>query len=668
MAQNPSPLIELVGIGKCYGSDTQEESTQPKVQVLNEVSLSINAGEFVAIIGASGSGKSTLMNILGCLDKPTSGQYLFAGKDVAGLDTDQLAWLRRKAFGFIFQSYHLILSESAVENVQVPALYAGLPERARHERAQLLLTRLGLEERLDYRPSQLSGGQQQRVSIARALMNGGCIILADEPTGALDTTTSAEVMQLLSELASAGHTIILITHDQQVAQQARRVIEISDGKIISDHLSSVLNNDLVKSDSEEGHSALPPPDLNDAAHDKGATFLAGLKDAAQAAQRVMLSNLFRTGLTLLGIIIGVSSVIIMLSIANGAKQVMNDKFGETSADLIGLEGASPTQSAPKGSITLHDVNVLSRLPEIKVIEPNRGRNKLLRYGNVNHYAYVRGGSVNVLAVKHMTITEGRLFNEQEYNRAAAVVVIGKTVRKTLFKPEDNPLGELIVVGKTPFTVVGVLGDRGKGENWDRNNELYVPYNTATTRLFGPGDPGWVSITIAEGYSLEHIEKVITDTMLRLHKGVKDFEVNNHAAESQLANDVMGNLSILVGAIAGISLLVGGIGVMNVMLMTVRERTREIGIRMATGARQRDILRQFLTESVLLSVVGGLIGIALAMLVLLILVLVSDKVPVAISAGVIATAFGFAVITGVVFGFTPARKAAQLNPVTALASE
>src|ERR1700742_3482853 len=223
-----TPLFELENVTKVYNPDGEQ-----RVEVLHGISLQIRQGEFVAIMGASGSGKTTLMNILGCLDRPTGGSYRLAGVDVAALDRGELAWLRRTMFGFVFQSYNLIGTASALENVEIPAIYAGQKTAERKQRAADLLGFLGLSERLDHRPNQLSGGQQQRVSIARALMNGGTAILADKPTGALDSRAGAEVLQFLERLADDGHTVIIITHDPDVARHAHRKIEIKDGVILS---------------------------------------------------------------------------------------------------------------------------------------------------------------------------------------------------------------------------------------------------------------------------------------------------------------------------------------------------------------------------------------------------------------------------------------------------
>lgn len=359
-----TPLIDLRGIRKSYGG-----GDSPLVNVLRGIDLSIHAGEFVAIVGASGSGKSTLMNILGCLDRPTSGEYLFAGENVAALGSDELAWLRREAFGFVFQGYHLIPSGSAQENVEMPAIYAGTPAAARHARAAALLDRLGLASRTGNRPHQLSGGQQQRVSIARALMNGGHIILADEPTGALDSHSGAEVMTLLDELASQGHVVILITHDREVAARAKRVIEISDGLVISD-----TANDRPTPPADNP-AALQAVDLRKRLSEGSGSHSAWqgeLLDAVQAAWRVMWINRFRTALTLLGIVIGVASVVVMLAVGEGSKRQVMAQMSSFGSNIIYLNGKAPNPRAPKGVITLEEVAALGQLPEVKMIMPVNG--------------------------------------------------------------------------------------------------------------------------------------------------------------------------------------------------------------------------------------------------------------------------------------------------------
>ncbi|MHA6576631.1 MacB family efflux pump subunit [Pseudomonas yamanorum] len=653
-----TPLIELRDIRKSYGGDDS-----PKVDVLRGIDLSIHAGEFVAIVGTSGSGKSTLMNILGCLDRPSQGDYLFAGENVAQLDSDELAWLRREAFGFVFQGYHLIPSGSAQENVEMPAIYAGLPAAERHARAAALLDRLGLASRTGNRPHQLSGGQQQRVSIARALMNGGHIILADEPTGALDSQSGAEVMALLDELAGQGHVVILITHDREVAARAKRIIEIRDGQIIRD-----TARHATAADAPTG--ALQAVDLRQRlalGSEHTGAWKGELLDAVRAAWRVMWINRFRTALTLLGIVIGVASVVVMLAVGEGSKRQVMAQMGAFGSNIIYLSGHTPNPRSPPGIITLDDVAALADLPQVQRIMPVNGARATVRFGNLDHAAYVGGNDTNFPTIFNWPVVEGSYFTEADEQAASAVAVIGKKVRDTLFKDVADPIGQYILIENVPFQVVGVLAGKGASSgDQDSDDRIAVPYSAASIRLFGSRDPEYVAIAAADARNVKDAEQAIDQLMLHLHGGKRDYELTNNAAMIQAEARTQNTLSLMLGAIAAISLLVGGIGVMNIMLMTVRERTREIGIRMATGARQRDILRQFLTEAVMLSLVGGVTGIVLALLIGGVLIL--SDIAVAFSFPASLGAFACALVTGVVFGFMPARKAARLDPVTALTSE
>ncbi|MCF5144603.1 MacB family efflux pump subunit [Pseudomonas sp. WS 5532] len=655
-----TPLIELKNIRKSYGG-----GDSPQVDVLRGIDLSIHAGEFVAIVGASGSGKSTLMNILGCLDRPSEGDYLFAGENVAHLGSDELAWLRREAFGFVFQGYHLIPSGSAQENVEMPAIYAGISATERHARAKALLTRLGLADRTANRPHQLSGGQQQRVSIARALMNGGHIILADEPTGALDSHSGAEVMTLLDELASQGHVVILITHDREVAARANRIIEIRDGQIISDsahsdtHVPVTANSDALQAVDLRQR-------LADGAEHNGA-WKAELLDAVRAAWRVMWINRFRTALTLLGIVIGVASVVVMLAVGEGSKRQVMAQMGAFGSNIIYLSGSSPNPRTPPGIVTLNDVAALAMLPQVKRIMPVNGNDAGVRFGNLDYLAYVGGNDVNFPEIFNWPVVEGSYFTQEDERAGATVAVIGHRIREKLFKNVASPIGQYILIENVPFQVIGVLAEKGSASgNKDSDDRVAIPYTAASVRLFGTYNPEYVAIAAADARKVHEAEMAIDQLMLKLHNGKRDYQLTNNAAMIQAEARTANTLSLMLGSIAAISLLVGGIGVMNIMLMTVRERTREIGIRMATGARQRDILRQFLTEAVMLSVVGGLFGIALALLVGGVLVLA--EVAVQFSLVAVFGAFGCALVTGVVFGFMPARKAARLDPVKALTSE
>lgn len=647
------PLIALRDLRKTYGG-----GEQPEVDVLRGLSLDIHAGEFVAIVGASGSGKSTLMHILGCLDRPTSGQYLFAGQDVAGFDADRLAWLRREAFGFVFQGYHLIASETARENVEVPAVYAGLAEAERSARAAALLERLGLGERQHNRPRQLSGGQQQRVSIARALVNGGRIILADEPTGALDSRSGAEVMRLLAELAEAGHTIILITHDHQVAAQARRVIEIRDGAIVAD-----------------SGAAAPParsgaggdfPDAPPAGSAAGA-WRAELKEAARSAWRGMNMNRGRTGLTLLGIVIGVASVIAMLAIGEGARQKVATQMGSMGATIMYMGSRPPPTGGPAGMVTEEDLAAIASLPEVARVMPVIGDPISVRRGNMERNLYVFAGTEDMPRMHHWPVVAGRFFSAREDRDLAPLVVLGHKAREHFFPDGADPIGRHLLIGSAPFEVIGVMAERGaESGSQDYDDMVFIPYRAGRARVYrAQTQPDYTVIEAAGAAQVLAAEQAIRRVLLERH-GREDFGIGNAAAKLQAEMETREAMTMMLGLIAAVSLVVGGIGVMNVMLMTVRERTREIGIRMATGARQRDILRQFLTESVLLTVAGGLLGVA-AGLVAGGLMLLWD-VPVIFSLTAMLGAFACAVVTGLLFGYLPARQAARLDPVVALAGE
>jgi len=652
-----TPLIELVDIRKSYGG-----VETPKVDILHGISLRIHPGEFVAIVGASGSGKSTLMNILGCLDRPSSGSYRFAGKDVAELDSDELAWLRREAFGFVFQGYHLIPSGSAQENVEMPAIYAGIAASERHARASALLGRLGLASRTGNRPHQLSGGQQQRVSIARALMNGGHIILADEPTGALDSHSGTEVMALLDELASQGHVIILITHDREVAARAQRVIEIRDGLIIGDSAGEQPAIDQGQGlQAEQLRQRL----------DRGATLRGAWKgellEALQAAWRVMWVNRFRTALTLLGIVIGVASVVVMLAVGEGSKRQVMAQMAAFGSNILYLNGKPATLGEPAGTITLDDVAAIGELPQVKHVMPVIGEKLMVRHGNNSQTFYVGGNNTFFPEIFNWPAAKGSFYSESDEANAAAVAVIGQKVREKMLDPGRDPLGQYILIGNVPFQVIGILAGKGASSgDQDSDGRIAVPYSAAAIRLFGQRDPDYIAVAALDSTRVNQAEAAIDQLLRQRHNGRQDFELTNDAALIQAEARTQNSLSLMLGAIAAISLLVGGIGVMNIMLMTVRERTREIGIRMATGARQRDILRQFLSEAVMLSMVGGLAGIVLALAIGGGLMLA--EVAVAFALPAMLGAFACAVVTGIVFGFMPARKAARLDPVKALTSE
>jgi macrolide transport system ATP-binding/permease protein len=637
-------MIELRQVTKTFRNGELE------VQVLHGIDLEIRAGEFVAIMGASGSGKSTLMNILGCLDRPTTGRYLFNGRDVSALGRDELARLRREAFGFVFQSYNLIVTATAARNVEVPAIYAGMPGVERRARAEKLLGMLGLAERLDHRPNQLSGGQQQRVSIARALMNGGQIILADEPTGALDSKSGREVMALLHRLSAEGHTVIVITHAREVAEEAQRVIEIADGRIVKDPgPRQVLNKKLSERQERES------------------SFLPGLVEAGKAAVAALRANVFRTALTLLGIVIGVASVIAMLAVGNGAKQQVLERISGMGTNLLLVRPGAPNQRGAGGIATLipQDAEAIAALPNVLAAVPEQGGSVTARYRGTDYQTQVNATGAEFVKARAWPVARGLFFSPEDVRSYAAVAVLGKTVSGVLFGNE-SPLGKHIVLNNVLFQVIGVMEERGASPmGSDQDDVVFVPVTTGSMRLFGQRHVRSITVAVDEVARIDETQDALATLLEARHRKV-DFQIRNMASLLETAMETQNTLTVLLGSIAAISLLVGGIGVMNIMLVSVTERTREIGIRMATGARMRDILQQFLGEALTVSALGGLIGVAGGLGAALAIGALGT--PVQLTLGPVALAFGCAFATGLAFGFMPARKAARLDPVVALASE
>jgi macrolide transport system ATP-binding/permease protein len=652
-AHSPTPVIELRGVTKTYfNGDLATE-------VLHGIDLKIYPGEFVAIMGASGSGKSTMMNLLGCLDRPTTGTYLFKGQDVSDFDRDELSDLRRESFGFVFQSYNLIAGSTAAENVEVPAMYAGIEPHARHERSRELLTRLGLEERIYFMPNQLSGGQQQRVSISRALMNGGEIILADEPTGALDSKSGVEVMKLLDELSDQGHTVILITHAAEVADHARRVIEIRDGMIVSDPGPQQLK-------------VAPPVHSWTAKRGRMSQLATGF-ESAKSALRSLRHNMLRSILTLLGIVIGVGSVITMLAIGDGAKQQVIDAISSFGANLLNVNAGSNSNSRGSdrgtGSLTLDDVKALStEVDNIIAAVPYQETSATFRFGDHDIRAKVIGTSPAYLTVRDWPIARGTFFEEADEQSYAAVAVLGRTVADALFPDGEDPLGQYVLMNNLSFQVIGVLSRKGaQSDGQDQDEVVIIPYATNQLRVSGQRYVSRIQVAVEDVHEILNTQAEIENLMAERH-GQVDFRIFNMGAMLDSRVEQEKTMTILLGSIAAISLLVGGIGVMNIMLVSVTERTREIGIRMATGARTGNILQQFLIEALVVSLIGGALGVIAGLGAAWTVGHFFENTPVAYTLFPVLLAFGSAFAIGLIFGFLPARKAAYLDPVVALSSE
>ena len=652
-----TPLMQVKGLIREFKAGEQT------IRVLHDIDLTINQGEMVAIIGQSGSGKSTLMNILGCLDQATAGEYKIYGQSVSRLDADDLAKLRREHFGFIFQRYHLLGDISARDNVSVPAVYAGMDGQARSERAEKLLADLGLGEKVNNRPNQLSGGQQQRVSIARALMNGGDIILADEPTGALDSKSGEDVMKILYDLNAQGHTIIMVTHDPGLAAQAERVIELKDGYVIADY-----KNDHYKSTTTQ-----PAPILDNNRKSVFSSFIDRLLEAFKMSLLAMRAHKMRTLLTMLGIIIGIASVVSVVGLGKGSQEQILTNISSLGTNTItvrdGYPYGDPRRQYNDENLTPQDAQAVEDQPYVISVSPQLDANMNVRYRNIQEAASISGVGQDYLSVSGETLAQGQGFDDQSILRRTQDIIIDNNAKNTFFPNDADPIGEVVLIGSVPGRVIGVLEPNNSGFGGEVDTPtLYMPYTTMMSRIKGSDNIESFVALIDDKISSSAAESAIYQLMESRH-GTDDFRIRNSDSIRQTIESTTTAMTLLISSIAIISLVVGGIGVMNIMLVSVTERTNEIGVRMAVGARQSDIMQQFLIEAVLVCVLGGLIGIGMAFAIgELINRVGGDSFKVIYSMTSIIAAFVCSTLIGVVFGFLPARNAAKLDPVEALSRD
>jgi len=704
-------LIELHDIHKTY------QLGEIQVPVLKGVSLEVAPGEFVALMGTSGSGKTTLMNILGCLDRPSGGSYILAGQEVNTLDADELARLRNQKLGFVFQTFNLLPRTSALENVLMPLSYNGMSlsaDEALH-RAQTLLERVGLGERLDHEPSQLSGGQQQRVAIARALVNNPAVLLADEPTGNLDAQTTEEVLDLFRRLNEEGVTIILVTHDEEVARAAKRVVRIHDGKIVA---------------GDTGAAEPAQPEPSPAAADAGKRWgLSRIKWLLRTSLQGLRRNILRAALTALGIIIGVAAVIAMMEIGRGSATAIKRTIASMGADnILILPGTAASGGVSFGigtavTLTPQDAEAILRdIPAVRAVAPIvRARIQVI-YGNRNWVpVYIYGTTPEFLNVRQWPLSAGEMFTDQDVRNASKVCLVGQRLVKELFAGED-PLNKEVRLNNIPFKVIGVLSSKGANMiGIDQDDILLAPWTTlryrvTRTTLSNVNQSASSSATSTQVNTLNklyptdklklypeqsasqaannplpvrftNIDQImvaarstqdippaieqITQLLRERHRlkgdDPDDFQIRNMTEMTSAFTSTANLMTKLLLAVALISLIVGGVGIMNIMLVSVTERTREIGLRLAVGAWRRDILQQFLTEAVLLCFCGGLVGIALGRGIS-ISIRRFFQWPTELSLGAIAVSFAVSVAVGVIFGFYPAWKASRLDPIQALRYE
>lgn len=663
------PLIELRGLSRSFSHGDQ------LVTVLQPLDLTIHAGEMVAIVGTSGSGKSTLMNLLGCLDRPSSGHYFFRGQNTASLDALGLADLRCHHFGFIFQRYHLLPHLDACANVEIPAIYAGQARQPRRERAMQLLSRLGLADRMHHQPGQLSGGQQQRVSIARALMNGAEVILADEPTGALDSQSGQEVLAILKELHQLGHTVILVTHDPAIAAHAERIIELKDGRVIRDSASQPANlpthnplRELPAEDITQSISAVQSKQPATAARRSNNT-LDRLQEAFRMAWHAMRAHRMRTFLTMLGIIIGITAVVSVVALGQGARQKVIDDInamGTNTIDIFPGKGWGDENASAIRTLNERDLRVLQEQPYLSGASPKITSAAQVRWCNKSLSGSLSGVSPTFFSVTGLKLVQGRLFNAQDLSQQAAVAVIEEKSVRSLFG-KTNPVGQVVVTGNMPLQIIGVVREENRWGGAGNTLSLWIPYTSMMSRVMTQSYFSQITLRVRDGVSPPLAEQAVTELLTRRH-GSKDFFTYSSDTILTSVKKTTATMTLLVSAIAVISLIVGGVGVMNIMLVSVVERTREIGIRIAVGARQSDILQQFMIEAVMISLVGGLIGVVLSLGIGVIFGLLVSSMKMQFSLLSLFMAFSSATLIGVIFGYLPARNAARLDPVDALVRE
>ena len=651
------PLIRIKNLYRRF------KSGEGEVTILNDLNLEIEAGEMVAIIGQSGSGKSTLMNILGCLDRPSAGEYYINGKNATDLSPQERAALRREYIGFIFQRYHLLADLKAWENVAIPAIYAGTDGEAREKRAKALLTRLGLGERTEHKPGQLSGGQQQRVSIARALMNGGQIIFADEPTGALDSHSGEEVMKILGELHAEGHTIILVTHDRHIAEHADRVIEIKDGKIIADHRQQ-------GNAAETGETDTAPTGKKTAFGAAGR-----FTSAIHMAWRAILGHKLRAFLTMLGIIIGIASVVSVVALGQGAQQQVLSQISDLGSNTIEIfPGRFGDRRAGRiRTLVPADAAILAQQSFIDSATPTVNASPTIRHGNKDYTGNLTGVGDQYFQVQNIPITAGRNFSARDIDDYAALAILDKKGAETLYNSTatDNyagALGQVLLLNNVPVRIIGIA-DTDKQNRFGGSNSInvYMPYTSAMNRLLGRNHVSSITLRISDNADPVAAEDAITRILTRRH-GSKDFSLFNSDSLRKAITSSTQVFTLLISAIAAIALVVGGIGVMNIMLVSVTERTQEIGIRMAVGARQSDILMQFLIEALMLCLLGGALGIALAYGIGWLFNQSGAEIRLIYSTSSVIAAVICSSSIGILFGYLPARNAARLDPVEALSRE
>ena len=653
-------LLEVENIAKTY------RIGEVDIHALQGVSVTIEAGEFVAIMGPSGSGKSTLMHLLGFLDTPDSGRILLLDKDTTHLQEQEYAYLRNRVIGFVFQQFNLLSRATALENVCLPLIYSGDPGQDASS-GQKILEQVGLSNRVEHRPNELSGGQQQRVAIARALVNHPFMILADEPTGNLDSHSGREIMEIFKGLHEKGMTIVLVTHDENVGNAAERILRMQDGKIVSDEKrTGIAKKEIPLEDRPR------LPDFSNEKKYSAGEFVEHFKQAS----RMIMNNKLRSFLSMLGVLIGVACVITMLALGRGAKEAITEQLSRLGSNLLSVRPGSvkvhgvSTEAGAATRLDFEDVRAIQEIPYVKKVSPQVSGQGQLVYGNKNWSTQVIGVTPDYASVRNQEPVAGRFFTADENQTRQRLVLIGQTVQRELFGAED-PIGQTIKINRVNFRILGILPSLGANAFHDQDDVVVIPLMTAMRRLMGKDYLDQIDVEIADLSKMPLSEEAISAMIIRKHHLTPDrydsFNIRNYADIQQALSSTTKTFSVLLGCVAAISLVVGGIGIMNIMLVSVKERTREIGLRKAIGATPRDILMQFLVEAIVITFLGGLTGIVLAAMISWAIAWVAHWKMI-ITMGSLLLAFFCSASVGIIFGLWPAKQAASLDPIRALRYE
>ena len=641
-------ILRVENLHKVYGNKGSITNA------LKGISFTVEKGEYISIMGASGSGKTTLLNCISTIDKATSGTIHIGNDDITRMKSDALSKYRREQLGFIFQDFNLLDTLTVFENIALALTITKTPAKEIRNRVNEAAKRLNITDILEKYPYQISGGQKQRTAAARAIISNPKIILADEPTGALDSQSGENVLEILRQLHQEGHTIIMVTHDKHIAASANRMIEIKDGEIISDTQTQPVKSAVKNSGVFKGRFGFSKDQL---------------MEAFRMSVSAIVAHKMRSLLTMLGIIIGITSVVSVVALGNGSQQKILENIrgiGTNTITIFNGTGFGDRRAEQMQNLTVNDANALRQQTYVQSVTPNSASSGTLIYANkAFSTTSLKGVSEESFDVEGLKLKQGRLLSAQDVAENAQVALIDESAKKSIF-PNEDPLGKVVIFNKRPLRIIGVVSDRQMGGASSSLN-LYAPYTTVMNRISGSKKIGSITVKVAEDVNTTAAEKGITE-LLTLRHGKKDFFIMNSDTIKQTIESTTGTMKLLISSIAFISLIVGGIGVMNIMLVSVTERTKEIGVRMAIGARQSNILQQFLIEAVLICLIGGVTGILFSGAIGLLFNTFMTDFTMAFSGGSIIAAVAFSSLIGVVFGYTPAKRAAQLDPITALARE